>query len=167
MYSLNFVIYIIIIILLIIGLAIIYLCIDFYVDEYEVFRKHKVNETIQWLYQVVNDICYKCNMSPIYNIVETSQITYTDKIIRPHNITGTIYLVIWNDKHGRVFHHNTLIYAILHEIAHILSPSIHHEPPFNSIESLLINTAIDLGYYDQNISIESNYITLDLIEVDK
>jgi hypothetical protein len=163
--TIPFTAYILIIILLIIGLICIYIKFEPKtndINHYELIRKQKVTETIQWLYQAVNDICYRCNMSPIYDIIETTQITYTDKIINPHNIKGTIYLVIWDEIHGRVFNHNTLIYAILHEITHILSPSIHHEPPFDSIESILLNAAIDLGYYDPNIPIESHYMTLDV-----
>ncbi len=127
--------------------------------SYENIRQQKIKDTIQWLYQITNEICYHCHLSPIYDIVETTQITYSDKI--PNHTKGTIYLVMWNDKHSRIFNHNTLIYATLHELAHILSPSIHHEPPFDSIEKLLITTATNLGYYDPKISIESNYLTLD------
>lgn len=155
-------IYVIIIILLIIVLMWIYLRFDPPYNQYEFIRQQKVDETVQWLYRCVNDICYNCNMSPIYEIKENFQISYTDKITTPHNIKGTIYLVIWNETYGRVFNHNTLIYAVLHEIAHILSPSIHHEPPFDSIETILLNKAVELAYYDPNIPIESNYITLDL-----
>lgn len=131
-------------------------------DRYMASRQQQVRETIQWLYQTVNEVCYRCNMAPLYEIVETTQITYTDKVTNPHNIKGTINLVVWDDEHSRVFHHNTLIYAMLHEIAHILSPSIHHEPPFDSIESILLNNAMNLGYYDPSIPMEANYMTLDL-----
>lgn len=155
-------IYVISIVIILILLGWIYLRAYPAVEYYEHTRQKQTQETIQWLYRAVNDICYRCNMSPIYDIVETTQITYTDKITKPHNIKGTIYLVLWNDRHGRVFSHNTLIYAMLHEITHILSPSIHHEPPFDSIEAILINMAINLGYYDPNIPMESNYMTLDL-----
>jgi len=155
-------VYIIITILLLIGLIWVYVRLDDPYNQHEFIRQQKVNETIQWLYRSVNDICYNCNMSPIYEIKENFQITYTDKITAPHNIKGTIYLVIWNEIYDRVFNHNTLIYAVLHEIAHILSPSIHHEPPFDSIESILLNKAVELSYYDPNIRMESNYITLDL-----
>lgn len=132
------------------------------IDQYESIRRQQVHNTIQWLYRTVNDICYRCNMAPIYEIIETKQITYTDKVTNPHNIKGIIYLVVWDEPHGRVFNHNTLIYAMLHEITHILSPSIHHEPPFDSIESILMNMAINLEYYDPTVPFESNYMTLDL-----
>ncbi|CAH6420834.1 Hypothetical protein HVR_LOCUS1302 [uncultured virus] len=158
----RFIIYVIITIFLIMVLAWMYFRFDHGISHYEQIRQQKVNETIQWLYRAVNNICYDCNMSPVYEIKETSQITYTDKISSSHNIKGTIYLVVWNETHGRVFHYNTLIYATLHEIAHILSPSVHHEPPFDSIESILLNKAIDLDYYDPNVLIEPHYMTLDL-----
>lgn len=150
------------IVMVLIFLSWMYIKINPKIEYYENIRKQQVNDTIQWLYRSVNDICYRCNMTPIYEIIETSQITYTDKVTKPHNIKGTIYLVVWDEKHGRVFNHNTLIYAMLHEITHILSPSIHHEPPFDSIESILMNMAINLNYYDPNIAMESNYMTLDL-----
>ena len=157
--------YVVMIILLLVILSWIYIRFEAKTDQYEIVRTQKVHETISWLYQSVNDICYHCNMSPIYDIRETAQITYTEKITKPHNIKGTIYLVVWDEKHSRVFNCNTLMYAVLHEIAHILSPSIHHEPPFDSIETLLLNTATNLGYYDPNVSIESHYMTLDITYV--
>jgi hypothetical protein len=160
--TVNMIIYILVIFLVLACLIWMYVKFNVESNSYELIRRQNVNDTIEWLYQIINDVCYHCNMSPIYDIVETSQITYTDKITKTHNIKGTIYLVVWDDKYGRVFNHNTLVYAVLHEISHILSPSIHHEPPFDSIESLLMNTAINLGYYDPSIPMESNYMTLDL-----
>lgn len=158
----NILIYTLVVMFILLCLICIYIKLDVELNRYELVRQQKVNDTIQWLYQIVNDVCYHCNMSPIYDIVETGQITYTDKITKIHNIKGTIYLVVWDEQHCRVFNHNTLVYAMLHEITHILSPSIHHEPPFDSIENILINTAINLGYYDPDMPIESNYMTLDL-----
>lgn len=154
-------IYIAITILIVIILSFIYIRIETPQDYYKSFHKNKVNETIRWLYQAVNDICYQCNVSPTYEIIETSKITYTDKNISTHNIRGKIYLVLWDDIHERMFNNNTIMYAILHEIAHILSPSIHHEPPFDTIESMLLNKAIDLGYYDSSKMIDPDYMTLD------
>lgn len=156
--------YILVMILLIIILAYIYIGPHNRISQNEINKRQAIDDTRTWLHQSVATICHQCNMSPIYNIIETSQITYTDKVINPHNINGTIYLVIWDDKHDHVFSHNTLIYAVLHEIAHILSPSIHHEPPFDSIEAILLNKAQQLGYYDPNIEVESHYITLDLLK---
>lgn len=131
-------------------------------NQYDTVRDKKVKETIKWLYRSVNDICYHSNMSPIYEIIENDQITYTEKIIKNDISKGIIYLVIWDDTHNRLFQTNTLIYAILHEITHIISPSSHHEAPFDSIENILLNKAIALGYYDRDIPFESHYMTVDL-----
>jgi hypothetical protein len=157
-------VYILIMLLLIIILAYIYAGPHNRIGQYEINKRQAINDTQTWLHQSVSDVCRRCNMSPIYNIIETSQITYTDKVINPHNINGTIYLVIWDEKHDRTFNHNTLIYAVLHEIAHILSPSIHHEPPFDTIETILLNKARELKYYDPNTGVEPHYITLDLLK---
>ena len=168
MSEIEFIIYIILAIFLILCILFLYFPFNNKNNPDQILallRKQKVNETIQWLYGAVNDICYQCNMSPIYEIIETSQITYTEKGNNFSNIKsgeGKIYLVIWNESQEQLFNYNTLIYAMLHEIAHILSPSVHHKPPFDSIESKLLNKARDLNYYNPNISLESNYMTLDL-----
>jgi hypothetical protein len=149
--------YVIIVVVLIILLTWIYL--GYATNSDKNYRSQKIKETVNWLYQTINDICYQCNMSPIYDIRETSQITYTEKTTQAHSIKGIIYLVIWDAENNKVFNKNTLLYAMIHEITHILSPSIHHQPP---IESLLLTTATNLGYYDRNIPMESHYITLDI-----
>ena len=128
-----------------------------------IIRQEKINDVIEWLYSAVTHITNSCNMFPEYNIIETKYITYTDKITSSHNTSGNIYLVIWNDKYNTIFMNHTLIYAMLHEISHILSPSIHHEPPFNSIETILLNKAVELGYYNPNTHLDPDYITLDTI----
>jgi len=155
-------IYMVIIVIIIIILVWIYERVNRGYNEEEMIRKQKVKETIKWLYKCVNDICYSCDMAPVYEIKESFQITYSEKNINRNNIKGMIYVVIWNDKYSRVFNRNTLIYAVLHEIAHILSPSIQHKDPFDAIEKVLLNKAIELSYYDPNIPMEENYLTLDI-----
>lgn len=153
---------IIISILILLLLIWIYLRYDCKANHSNIVRAETVNQTIKWLYQTINHICNSCNMHPIYEIKETHQITYTEKVSSPHNIKGIIYLVIWDEINNIPFNKNTLLYAMIHEISHILSPSIHHQPPFDSIENLLLSTATNLGYYNPNLGIDSNYMTLDL-----
>lgn len=125
-------------------------------------RNQQINLTKKWLYKCVNDVCNHCNMNPLYEIKENSVITYTEKLTSSHSIKGTINLVIWDEKTQNLFNRNTLVYAVLHEISHILSPSTDHNPPFDSIESTLLKKAQELSYYDPKIPIEPNYITLDI-----
>lgn len=147
------------IIIIIIVLIWIYVRFDITWNHSEFIRQEKIKETVQWLYRSVNDICYNCDMAPIYEIRESFHITYSEKI---NNTKGIIYLVIWDNEHQSVFNRNTLLYSVIHEITHILSPSINHKEPFDSIETLLLNKAVELLYYDPNIPLEPNYLTLDL-----
>lgn len=128
-------------------------------DTYNI-RKSLSDEYIEWLHRMVSDICHTCNFHPQYNLVEIYTITHTEK----HSITnkGVIYLVIIDDETGAPFSKNTLVYAVLHELAHILSPSIKHESPFDSIEKRLLGAAQHMGYYDPSAPLESNYVTFDL-----
>ena len=101
-------------------------------------HKTKTSETLSDLYQIINDICYQCNRSINYEIVETDIATY----VVQENKT-VIYLLLCDHEHERMFKYNTLIYAILY-----------------NYDDALLNKAIELKYYDPKIQIESNYILL-------
>lgn len=120
-------------------------------------RHKQVQTTINWLHQISNRICEACHVRPQYQIQESTQLTFIDK---SHH-TNTINLVLWNPLTNQLFDHNTLVYAMIHEITHILSPANNHEPPFDILELRLLNKASELGYYDATRSIDHNYITLD------
>lgn len=130
------------------------------------YKQQQISETIDWLYGNVNRICDECHFKPIYNIYLTNNITHVEKSENfkgdiNGGFKGDIYISIWNDKLNRTFHKNTLIYAVLHEIAHLLSPSEGHQEPFDNIENILLNKAIELDIWDPNIIIESNYKTME------
>lgn len=124
-----------------------------YVDTEENRRIKRIRKTIDRLYQITNTICRSCNMSPIYEIKESFTDTYTDKITTLYNTKGTINLVIWDEVHNDIVDTQILIYSVLHEVAHILSPGKNHRDPFNSIESQLLEKATELGYYDPNFKL--------------
>ena len=56
-----------------------------------------------------------------------------------------IYMVL-EKPNGERFNRDTLLFVLLHEIAHILSPDEHHTKDFYRIEKRLHSAAIDLGY---------------------
>ncbi len=56
-----------------------------------------------------------------------------------------IYIVTHNPN-GERYNRDTLLYVLLHEIAHILSPDEHHTKDFYRVEKRLHSTAIELGY---------------------
>ena len=166
----NYIIIIFICVLILLFLIWMYFGFDYILQTNTViYRTHKednlVYKTIKWLYKTIDHICTYCQMYPIYNIVEAHNITYTEierkrsKDAKNHP-KGTIYLVLWDDKKRLLFDDNTLIYAMLHEIAHIMSPSHYHEYPFDKIENKLLNTAALLGYYDTTKLLDINYRTI-------
>jgi hypothetical protein len=56
-----------------------------------------------------------------------------------------IYMVI-EKPNGERYNRDTLLFVLLHEIAHILSPDEHHTQEFHKIEKRLHSSAIELGY---------------------
>ena len=89
---------------------------------------------------------------PSYEIYSSDTITRTEdqRIIR---------LVLWDKQSHKLYDDNTLIYATLHEIAHIMAPeeAEHGDPEFEEIEDLLLKTAMKLGYYNPHLSLPENY----------
>lgn len=66
------------------------------------------------------------------------------------------YICLKDDK-GKYYPDNTLIYVILHELAHALSPTLRHTSSWKSIFKSLLIRAEKGGVYDSKIPIVSNY----------
>jgi hypothetical protein len=66
-----------------------------------------------------------------------------------------IYLVTKNQNENQ-FNSDTLLFVLLHEIAHILSFEQHHTSLFYDYEKKLYQTAIQLGYLNLN-QIDKSY----------
>lgn len=118
-------------------------------------------QLIQKLCGMADNVCKHCNFNPEYIIIETNDITHTTIVSTSDSRYGIIYLVL--RKHGAsdiFFCLNTLLYALLHEIAHIISPNHNHNHPFDTIEEKLLSTAHQLGYYDPTIQFDTMYKTL-------
>ena len=122
-----------------------------YINNY---RYKQTQLMIARLYQISNNICEACHIHVDYQICESGYLTFTDKS------DDTIHIVLWNSRTNKLFDQNTLVYALLHEIAHLVSPSSNHEPPFDILEGVLLNKARELGYYEPQQKIDDNYITV-------
>jgi len=62
----------------------------------------------------------------------------------------TIY-VVSEKPSGETYNRDTLLFVILHEISHILSPDEHHTKTFYQIEKRLHQSATQLGYIRKNL----------------
>lgn len=116
-------------------------------------KYREVAEMTTWLYKAIDDVCYRADIFPVYELRPSDLLTFTDR----HEDRGIIHIVLWDAENERPFERNTVIYAAMHEITHILSPNRGHLPPFDDIEALLLGTAADLGYYDPRVDFADNY----------
>jgi len=103
-------------------------------SEYDTFQSRKIEETKQWLYHAINAICYHCDINLSYTIMETDTITHIDGEI--------VYLVMWDTLHGRVYSNNKLLYDMINELS-----KRDYVSPDKNINSVLLTTAKNLGYY--------------------
>jgi hypothetical protein len=127
----------------------------FIINNYKNYKNYKsisIKDTIDWLYQSINEICYECKLYPIYTIKQNDTLTFSEKIDKNK---GIIYISLWDDKNDRLYSNTTLLFKTLHEISNILSENNYN---FDFIEKNLINTAINLGFYDINDKIEQEEI---------
>ncbi len=63
------------------------------------------------------------------------------------------------NQHGEVYSFNSLLYVLLHEIAHVINDELHHTKKFQRIFNELLQHATRLGYYNPKMPFESNYCT--------
>jgi hypothetical protein len=67
-----------------------------------------------------------------------------------------IYLCL-KDEQGEYYDMNMLIYVAIHELSHVLCDEIGHTPKFYKIFQEQLDKATELGLYDPNKPIISNY----------
>jgi hypothetical protein len=65
---------------------------------------------------------------------------------RTYTVNKQIVYVVLEKPSGEKYNKDTLLFVILHEISHILSPDEHHTEKFYQIERRLHQSARQLGY---------------------
>jgi hypothetical protein len=58
-----------------------------------------------------------------------------------------VFCLRTRDSQQQLYDTNTLMYVALHELAHIGSVSYHHTEEFKKVFEMILQTAVDLGYY--------------------
>ena len=148
MYRYYYIIIIILFCICIYNIFKVFIISNYKINNNKNFKNIIIKDTIDWLYQSINDICYECKLYPIYTIKLHDTLTFSEKLDKNK---GIIYISVWDDKKDRLYSNTTLLFKTLHEISNILSENNYN---FDFIEKNLINTAINLGYYDINDKIE-------------
>lgn len=87
---------------------------------------------------------------------ETLPINLRKSKNRTYTVNKELIYVVTEKPHGEKYNTDTLLFVILHEIAHILSPDEHHTKSFHKIEKRLHQSAMDLGYIQSGL-LDKNY----------
>lgn len=67
-----------------------------------------------------------------------------------------IFLCLRNRK-NELYSFNSLLFVLLHEIAHVINNELHHTKKFKNIFKELLKHAENLGYYNSKIEFDANY----------
>lgn len=86
------------------------------------------------------------NKTGAYLINEPLPIHIVKSRDRTYTINKQKIYIVLEKPNGEKYNRDTLLFVLLHEIAHILSPDEHHTQEFHRIEKRLHSAAIDLGY---------------------
>ena len=61
------------------------------------------------------------------------------------------------DEHGQLYHHNMLVYVLLHEYAHVINSDVGHTHSFHTTFEKVLRTAQSVGLYDPSIPLTDKY----------
>jgi hypothetical protein len=68
-----------------------------------------------------------------------------------------IHLCTRDPRNGKIYDKNTLMFVVLHELAHVLCPEIGHTTNFLNINAALLQYATSRGFYDPTKPFVQNY----------
>lgn len=71
-----------------------------------------------------------------------------------------IHLCTKDPRNGKYYDKNTLMFVVLHELAHVLCDDIGHTENFSIINYALLDHAIKYGFYDPTKPFLNNYCKL-------
>lgn len=140
-------------------------------------RHDQIAAKLTFLNHVVRTVCSELQIPISYRLYVSSETSYVKN-------KSEIYLVVWDYAHHRMFDDNTLIYAILHEVVHILTPcegegitlahvssaqldvascllsrrsGEEHNANFLRLEDDVLRVASAFGYYDPHTGPSKSY----------
>jgi len=102
--------------------------------------KYKNNENFEYIKNLIN------RTKEIYIMETPSDEEYTSYTV---NKGEKIYFCLRSKVLNKIHDMNTLLYVVIHEMAHIACPEYGHTPLFYSIFKFLLRTSIDIGIYKE------------------
>jgi hypothetical protein len=116
-----------IVLLIVVILFVVVLAESYNRDDERMIRR--IKNDLETVYPGINSIC----------VITSGQNTYTDN--------KRIVYILLRDDDGRFYDYNTLIYASLHEIAHVVTPDLDHTPLYVANFRALLTKAKNKGIF--------------------
>lgn len=114
---------------------------------------NKIQEKLDFIYANLQNLLLQDNLNLKFTLNPSDKQTYTEN--KSH-----IYLVL-TKSNGQFYDDNTLIYAAIHELSHIICPSSNNEDPhtsiFETIQNHYLNLAKEYKLYNPNKPIDPDY----------
>lgn len=111
----------------------------------DLFRRSRPAGGFRGLLESLNDFDVAKNLEIV---VDTSSFTINKK---------TIHLCTRNPKNGFTYDINTLMFVVLHELAHVICKDVGHTPNFELINASLLDYAVSRGFYDPSRPFAKDY----------
>tara|TARA_B100001769_G_C21906433_1_gene489241 strand:+ start:194 stop:625 length:432 start_codon:yes stop_codon:yes gene_type:complete len=93
-----------------------------------------------------------CNIDPAAKKITVSEEN------KSYTVNKKDVFLCLKDKDGEYYNKNFLIFVAIHELSHVICPSIGHTDEFWKINEKLLNKATALGYYNPSIPVVKDYI---------
>jgi hypothetical protein len=117
---------------------------DIYVDMVTLFLYRRPGKFVGYL-EPLND--YK-TLKNLIMVEDDQSYTINKKII---------HLCTKDPRNGKTYDKNTLMFVVLHELAHVLCPDVGHTDTFSRINNALLQHAVKYGFYDPSKPFVENY----------
>jgi len=126
------------------------------IEEFELQKDPKLTELKNLLRPMFSTGFNSPQLSKIKtnNILDKVGLYKGDK---SYTINKSKVFLCLRDQNGNYYDNNTLVYVLLHEIAHVLCVEVDHTDLFQEILQELLNRASSMGLYDPKIPVVDNY----------
>lgn len=78
---------------------------------------------------------------------------------KSYTINKEKVFICLKDRNNNYYDTNMLVYVTLHELAHVINPTVGHDSSFHQVFDKLLLEAEKMKIYDPNMNIDSNYCT--------
>lgn len=126
------------------------------VEEYKLQDDPKLKELKEKVAPMFQRKGYTGHLEPLNkgNLLDKINLYKGDK---SYTINKQKVFLCLRDENGEYYDINSLLYVLLHELSHVLTPEIGHTPLFNEVFDQVLEEASKQGIYDPNIPMIQDY----------